>query len=144
MGGPPRAPQPEPHPLAQVYCIALRTYIEASEKLEDARHRLAQVERELNALEESLAGEYGLGYLTVKTVRNRAGKRYRYPVWRRLEGGEVYLTRDPRARELLALREQARRLRRQITRAKHAARTAWVLMQTTREYRSTCAGEGGA
>lgn len=136
------APSPRPHPLAELYAEAEKVYREAQARLGNLRKTLSRLEVELQRMEAELSRDYGPGYLTVKTVRNGSGRRYRYPVWRRLGGGEVYLTRDPRARELLALREQARRLRRQITRAKHAARTAWAYMQATREYRSTCAGEG--
>jgi len=122
------APRPRPHPLTELYAEAEKVYREAQARLGKLRETLSRLEAELQRMEAELSRDYGPGYLTVKTVRNRAGRRYRYPVWRRLGGGEVYLTRDPRARELLALREQIRQLRRQITRAKHVARTAWVLM----------------
>jgi len=79
----------------------------------------------------------------VKTVRNRSGRRYRYPVWRVPGRSDVYLTGDPRAERILGLRERARELRREITRLKHAARKAHAYMQATREYRGTCIAPTG-
>jgi len=50
-----------------------------------------------------------LGYLAVKSVRNRQGKRYRYPVWRIPGKKDIYLE-GQEAEEILRLREERRRL----------------------------------
>ena len=96
--------EPRPHPLAELYSEAERVYREAEARLGELRGRLRRVQSELEELERSLARQYGPGYLTVKSVRNRSGRRYRYPVWRLLGGGDVYLTGDPRAKRIITLR----------------------------------------
>jgi hypothetical protein len=131
----------EPHPLAEVYAEAERVYRLAQTRLAELRAQLRRVEAELEGLTGELAGEYGPGYLTVKAVRNRQGRRYRYPVWRRPGSSDIYLTGDPRAERILELRGLERGLKREIARLKRALRLAWAYMESTREYRGTCIDE---
>ncbi|MEB3778628.1 MAG: hypothetical protein GSR85_00125 [Desulfurococcales archaeon] len=49
-----------------------------------------------------------------------------------------YLKGDPRAHEILSLKERQRLLRARINRLKRVARYAYAHMQATREYKDTC------
>ncbi len=135
--------KPKMHPLAEIYAEAERVHTHAQEHLRSLRAELRSLEAELEALERELAKDYGAGYLTLKTVRNRSGRKYRYPVWRTTDSSEIYLTRDPRAKRILELREKVRRLRRLITEVKQASRLAWAYMKASNEYMDTCISPEG-
>ena len=128
----------EPHPLAKIYAAAEETYRAVEAELAVARRELEVVEERLSRLQVELARLYGPGYLTVKTVGNRRGKRYRYPVWRGMDRRDRYLKGDPRAHEILGLKERQRLLRARINKLKRIARYAYAHMQATREYKDTC------
>jgi hypothetical protein len=125
------------HPLARLYRRALGLLGEAEAKLAEVGAELGRVEAELEELKAELAGRYGPGYLTVKSVRNRQGKRYRYPVWRTHEGKDVYL-RGEEGRRYLELREKLRSLRREYSRYRKMLLTAKTYVRAAREYADVC------
>lgn len=67
-------------------------------------------EARLRELRRKLAERYGSGYLTVKTVKNRAGKHYSYIVYRTKDGKEIYV-KDELGKETLEVRNKLRELR---------------------------------
>ena len=130
------------HPLAELYRKAREVYERASKEIERVEARLREVEARLARHTAELARRYGVGYLTVKTVRNRQGRKYRYPVWRTIEGRDVYI-KGREAEEILRLREEQRRLRIQYNRYRRALWAAKLYMQQLKEYKDVCIAEDG-
>jgi hypothetical protein len=130
------------HPLAEFYREAERVDRVAEEKLAMIEAELEDIEERLTALTRSLAMRYGIGYLTVKSVRNKQGKRYRYLVWRTMDGKDVYL-RGGEAEKILELRIRQRELRIQYNKYKRALRAAKLYMKNFEEYKDVCIAENG-
>jgi hypothetical protein len=130
------------HPLAELYREAERVARVAAEKLAVIEAELEDIEERLTALTRSFAMRYGIGYLTVKSVRNSQGKRYRYLVWRTMDGKDVYL-RGKEAEEVLELRMRQRELRIQYSKYKRALRAARLYMKSFEEYKDVCIAENG-
>lgn len=111
------------HSLTELYRKAREVYEKASKEVERVEARLSVVEDELARRTRELTRRYGPGYLTVKTVRNRQGRKYQYLVWRTLSGRDIYL-KGEEAEEILRLRGEQRRLRIQYNRYRRALRAA--------------------
>ena len=129
------------HPLVELYCKAKETYEKASLKLEEVKSELGKVEAELAGIELELAKRYGPGYLTVKTVRNRQGKRYRYLVWRTMERRDIYLDKEYAVR-ILQLRERQAELKKLYAKYSRLVKTAKLYMESTKSYAETCGSNG--
>ena len=130
------------HPLAELYRRAERAYEEASRRLVVLEARLREVEARLEGLTGELAKRYGPGRVTVKSVRNRQGKKYRYVVWRTIEGRDIYLkTRE--AETIVELKAVLRELRREYSRYRRLLWAAKLYMKMTSEYKNTCIDSSG-
>ena len=129
------------HPLVELYCKAKETYEKASLKLEEVKAELGKVEAELAGIELELAKRYGPGYLTVKTVKNKQGRRYRYPVWRTAERKDIYLEKKHAARVLM-LKERQAELRNLYAKYSRLVKTAKLYMESTKSYAETCGSNG--
>jgi DNA repair exonuclease SbcCD ATPase subunit len=130
------------HPLAKLYHKAREAYEAAERRLAIIEAELDRIEEELAKLQAKLTRLYGPGYLTVKSVRNRQGRRYRYPVWRTLEGRDIYLGGEE-AEEALELRRRLRELRMQYNRYRRVLWAAKLYMKTVEEYKDVCITESG-
>ena len=130
------------HPLAELYRKAREVYEKASKEIERVEVRLRVVEEELARLTGELIRRYGPGYVTVKTVRNRQGKRYHYPVWRTPSGRDIYL-RGEEAEEILRLREERRKLRIQYSMYRRLVWAAKMYMRQAEDYKDLCIDEDG-
>lgn len=128
--------------MAELYREAERAYLEASRRLEAVEAELTRLEEELAKRTRELIKRYGPGYLTVKSVRNKQGKRYRYPVWRTPSGKDIYLEAQE-AEEILMLREERRRLRIQYNKYRKLVWAAKLYMQDFKEYKDTCIDRNG-
>jgi len=99
------------HPLTKLYihCSRLRSRVQ-SEKVQ-AEMDLARVERELDVLKRKLAKEYGVGYITIKWVKGKSGRKYHYAIYRVVvpKRKDVYLGKD-----VLELVLKARGLRKRL------------------------------
>ena len=131
------------HPLAELYRRAEELYEKASRQLAVLEAEISRTEKELGRILAELIERYGPGYLTVKSVRNKQGKKYRYPVWRTLEGKDIYLSGDTDASKALELRDRLRELRARYKRYRKAVWAAKTYMRQTEEYKDTCVADDG-
>ena len=127
----------EIHPIAAVYRRAEQLYEEAQERLREIERHIEEVQAKLAIYERQMAAEYGPGYFTAKTVRNRQGRRYTYLVWRLYNGKDIYL-RGRDAEEVRRLREQLRALQRERNKYKRLMRRAFFLMKASEDYKEVC------
>jgi len=109
------------HPLAELYRRAEELYEKASRQLAVLEAEISRTEKELGRILAELIEHYGPGYLTVKSVRNKQGKKYRYPVWRTPSGRDIYLSGDTDASKALELRDRRRELRARYKRYRKAS-----------------------
>jgi len=117
------------HPLRILHHRAKTVYELCSQALEIVNGLIDDVKAKVESRREELRRKYGPGYITVKTVRNRQGRRYSYIIYRTKQK-DIYVNDDqiPRLRrklrELYQLREKLRQVR----------NTSWAYMKSTEPY----------
>lgn len=122
----------EGHPLTSLHHKAKRMYELSTRALEIVNELINDVKVKIKARTQELTLRYGPGYVTIKTVRNRQGRKYRYIIYRvlRPKRKDIYLSNEP----LPKLRRKLRELHETKEKLKAIRRMAWVYMKSTEDY----------
>jgi len=121
----------EVHPLTQAYIECSRLKAKVQELRVQYEMELASIEKQLSSIRRSLRAKYGEGYITVKWVKGKAGKKYHYAIYRivKPERKDVYLPR-----EVLELVMKARDLKKKVRNARKAEWRISLFMKALDDY----------
>jgi len=121
----------EDHPLTRTYIFCAKLKARVQELKLKVDEELRSLEKQLSSLREELRGKYGEGYLTIKWVKGKAGKKYRYAIYRVLKPKrrDIYLPK-----EALTLLERIRELKKKAKELRKAEYMINMYMKALEPY----------
>lgn len=99
------------HPLTKTYIYCSRLKAKVQSLRLQVEMKLASIEKQLSSIRGGLRAKYGEGYITIKWVKGKAGKKYYYAIYRIIKPKrkDVYLSKD-----VLELILKARELKKKL------------------------------
>ncbi len=116
------------HPITSLYHYTRRVYGLTNEIIGILDRLIEHYSSLWESKRLELAREYGPGYITVKSVSKKSGKRYYYVVYRSGKR-DIYLSKD-----IVEIRRELRRLRAMRDRYRIVMRKAYWMMKASEEY----------
>ncbi len=120
------------HPLRALHHLARRVLSKIDVALMALDREIEELEGWLDDVLWALKARHGPGYITVKSVKNRYGKRYSYVIFRTY-AKDIYLPKELGER-IIKARRSLRLLKARKRRLRKIRTTVWGWMKSTEHY----------